>query len=831
MSQTIKHRRGSVASVRNITSFGEAEIVIGSGSVDGKVDGPIVYIGKPGGSTAANDYAPISKIYTGAGLPAMTTANYGTTLDGLPYYDSTNKKLYILNAHSDGTSGHSQILITSESMSNFNTVVSASVAADGFGAGIFEELSATLYKADGKNLQITGSSSTALDVSQSIKAHNINVGVPTSNDWGSNLDGSYFNNFTKDTDVSEVLRFVAGLLSSSAANPTTNTKTYSSISENKSNTGTGTAPAGHVPQGNSIADITYLVDKGFAAEGGTLFPGKTIYNNAGYAISYTSVAGGSTSVNSSADAQLFGLGSLSSGNASQFQVKGTHAFRFNNNNSGTQTETSASTVTLTQNSFGTSNGLTVAKINTVNPAVIPAAFQDGKFVSVFSENIMGWTTEANTSVSASGTYILDTTVGIKTGSQAAFVDKTASETIFWAPVSNIDSNIGTNTLASNGEGVTGVTLTSGSLSGAPYISGGTWKLVATASGLFAHMYAASTTLVDVTIGSTSGYTITNTAGTDTLSTSGGSIQTSGMVTSADGNTARNSGTPVRNDLVEVDATYTISGTGDTFVEARTGGDTSYTLTLKGRNRNSSQSTLDTQTVNLHTAGAFGQPASSGSMAYYGGGNQSSALDERFTNETYRRIISTSTALTNAWNSVSTALDLGNGGDLQVKPGYLVDPKSANGYWYPTTGYDASHYKWYLREFDTSASNNKGTLTINLDPNSSSDLVAFSDTTANKIAVGVIFGATNSKIFDAVKGNQSYGGSLNSQSTGANNPFSDSVDVVGDFSSFSNSSGTLTLGLNNAGGQTINSSNDKIWLLIRYKGTPSQTLERMTVSVS
>ena len=48
MAQTIKHRRGSVASVRNITSFGEAEIVIGSGSVDSKVDGPIVYIGKLG---------------------------------------------------------------------------------------------------------------------------------------------------------------------------------------------------------------------------------------------------------------------------------------------------------------------------------------------------------------------------------------------------------------------------------------------------------------------------------------------------------------------------------------------------------------------------------------------------------------------------------------------------------------------------------------------------------------------------------------------------------------------------------------------------------------
>ena len=36
----------------------------------------------------------------------------------------------------------------------------------------------------------------------------------------------------------------------------------------------------------------------------------------------------------------------------------------------------------------------------------------------------------------------------------------------------------------------------------------------------------------------------------------------------DGTTARNSGTPYRTDLVLVDATYTISGTGDTFQEAR-----------------------------------------------------------------------------------------------------------------------------------------------------------------------------------------------------------------------------------------------------------------------
>jgi hypothetical protein len=363
----------------------------------------------------------------------------------------------------------------------------------------------------------------------------------------------------------------------------------------------------------------------------------------------------------------------------------------------------------------------------------------------------------------------------------------------------------------------------------PLINGGTWKYVATAGGLFAPMYASSTSLVDVTIGGASGYSISNTSGLDTLSTNGGSIQTSGMVTSAEGTTRRNSGTPVRNAIVEVDATYTISGTGDTFTESGIG-DTSYTLTLKGRNRSGTQSTLETKTVNLHTAGTFGQNGSLGSMGYYGGGSQSSVLDERFTNETYRRVISTSTALSNAWNS-STALTLGDGEGLQVKPGYLVNPEGNNGYFYDDSSYNASHYKWYLREFETSAGNNKGTLTINLDPNSSSDLVTWDSTAANKIAVGVIFEATDSKIFDAVKGNQSYGGSLNSQSSGNNNPFSDSVDVVGDFSSFTNSNGTLTLGLNNAGGQTINSSNSKIWLLIRYKGEPSYTLERIQVSVS
>jgi hypothetical protein len=824
MAQRIKHRRGSVSSVRNITAFSEAEIVIGSGSVDGKVDGPIVYIGKPGGTTAANDYVPISKMYVGIGIPSIVTANFGTTLDGLPYYDSTNKKLYILGASGDGTSGHTQITVTSESIQNFDTVVSASIASAGFGAGIFESIDGTTYRTE-NNIQITGS----LTVSESINAYNINAGTPTSNDWQSNLQGSYFNNFTKDTDVSEILRFVAGLLSSSAPDASPNTKTYGSVSENLSNTTTSTI-AGYIPQDNDIADITYLIDKGFAAEGGTIFPSKTVYSNSSYGITYTSVAAGSTSVQSSADAQLYGLGTLTGGNGTEFRVSGSHQWFFADNNSKTETETSSSGEIRSLSSFGTSNGLTIGKIETANPSVIPAAYQDGKFAAVFSRSPLDGTTRTLTSVSSSGFYQISASIGIATGSQTGYTVNEVEREIFYAPITNISSNIGTNSLSISNQSTTALTLTSGSISGAPFVDGGTWNLVATSSGIFEPMYVASTSAgrTVITSPTPSNVNVTRTSGVDTLSTSGGTIQTTNAVYGTDGTLRSTSTVPFRTDNFHTDATYTISGTGTTFTE---GGfaDTDFTLAIRSRNRSNSETTLNTQTVSIHSAGTFGQPAASGSMGYHGGGSTNTTLIEYFTSESYRRTISDSSTLNTIWDA-SANLTLGDGGDLQVKPGYLVNPESANGYWYPTAGYNAAHYKWYLREFNTGATNSKGTLTINLDPNTSADLTTFNDTTSNKIAVGVIFGSSAATIFDAVKGNASYGGTLNGQSTGNTNPFSDSVDVKGDFASITNTSGTLTLGINNSAGQTINGTHSKIWLLVRYTGTPSNTLERITISV-
>ena len=82
-------------------------------------------------------------------------------------------------------------------------------------------------------LTISGSdSSTFLRVEQAASAstaiftNNITNGYPTSNPWGSGLEGSYFNNFNETTHVSEILRFVAGIVSHSidTSSPTANEK-------------------------------------------------------------------------------------------------------------------------------------------------------------------------------------------------------------------------------------------------------------------------------------------------------------------------------------------------------------------------------------------------------------------------------------------------------------------------------------------------------------------------------------------------------------------------------------------------------------------------------
>jgi hypothetical protein len=695
-----------------------------------------------------------------------------------------------------------------------------------------------------KKVVVSGSDAqlNSLTSSLAVSASNINVGVPSSNAWGTGLDGSYFNNFTPQTNVSEILRFVAGLLSGSAPNATPNTKTYGSITPTATGTTTGTI-AGSIPASHSYATsttIAYLQERGFATIGQTLFQSQGTTYNAAYTNTYASVFAGSTTVSSSVDTQLFGLGTIVDANTpNTFYVSGTINWRYEDNASSTSTAVSQSENILSLSSFTTSNGLTVGKLTTANPAVIPAAYQDGKFSGIYSSALYN-AGRGTTSVSASGYYHISASIKIASGSSPYSTANTSLTRIFWAPTTNIASAIGNNTISANSSNiVTSASFTSGSMSGAPFLTSATYTLSVTGSGIFSPLFASSATVASVAaanLTATGTVTLGLTSGTAALSTAGGAIQTSGLVFNSS-NAAKNSGVPAIDDAVRFTNTYTMSGTGRTFAE--TGAtDTNFTIALSALDRSSNSSTLSTDTVLVHTPGAFDQPLASGSLNYFGGGTANTTLIEYFTSESYRRSIGTSTALTGLWDK-NSRLALGANGALQVKPGFLVNPESTKGYWYSSASYSTSDYKWFMREVSTGATSNKGTLTITMAPATSADFVDFQATTSDKISIGVIFeaqlpansGNTRTRIFDAIKGAGSYGGTLNNQATGQYDPFSDNIDMVGDFSGATNTSGTLTLTLNNSLGQTINGTYSKIWLLVRYKGTPANSLTQITVATA
>ena len=764
------------------------------------------------------------------------------------------------------------------------------------------------------NSQITGSGGTekyALKVSQSINAYNVNVGNPTSNAWQTNLEGSFFNNFTTQTDTSEILRFVAGILSASAPNPLPNTNIWNSatanytlgstISKNSLFVGSfgsttyessaklskswQTSTYINLDLTQSIVDVQkYLISKGFLLSSETASSGETdqtgtnpFNNNYGSNIPSTitrtnqfgnftfnidaNAAGSSTVKN---NANYFGLGALSSGGPNPYTVliRTTHSF------SDTETDdtpdedskfSTSSIITYTQNSFGTSgDGLILEKLETAQPTVIPAAFQDGDFNGVDSpisgrKYTGGATAAAN--ISASGYYrIHGVEVGLKSGSQSEFTIKTpnTAATQFYLYTGDLPSNITTGapnaSISNTNLTRTSFSFTSESLSGAPFITATSYGF--TFSGQVANsfnpIYGYNSTPLQIT--QNNGW---NSIGSPNLSNDSVSVTSAGVQTvsatrgvlSSDKSVQRTSGNiPFINDIVFCTASFSFSlnSSGGNISEARSIPTYNLNFTLTGRNWQNSSQGSTTSNQPYYDSSLFGTPVASGSMGILGSGLASSTNTvEYFHDETRRKVIGTSTTLTNAWDS-DTLLNLSDSGDLQVKPGYLVDPESANGYWYPADNYNSGHYKWYLREFTTTATNNKGSITIDLSPNSSADLVDFSSTTTNKIAIGIIFeaqlpansGDSRTRIFDAVKGNASYGGSLDNQSTSAQlNPFSDNIDILGDFGSFSNSNGTLTLGLNNPVNQTVNGTFKKVYLLIRYKGTPSQTLEQINISVS
>ena len=163
--------------------------------------------------------------------------------------------------------------------------------------------------------------------------------------------------------------------------------------------------------------------------------------------------------------------------------------------------------------------------------------------------------------------------------------------------------------------------------------------------------------------------------------------------------------------------------------------------------------------------------------------------------------------------------LGNN-DLQVKPGFLVDPGGAYRYWYPSN-YGTGTYKYYIRRFQTSGT--KTSLTVDV----GKTLVNW-DSDSDGVAVGLILksgtsagGNTNittCRIFDPseITSNLIEAGITTDNHK---NPFSSNIDLYGNTGG-SISSTTYTVPIRNADGMFLDSSDNELYVIIRYKGDPT-----------
>jgi len=766
-------------------------------------------------------------------------ATGGSTTSGSLLWDVTNdywkagavgSEERILRAGSDTVvSGSSQITITNTTgFTTYSSSVSASVTSlsASVAAGNIWQRTGSAYNTI-NNIEITGS----LNVSGTINADNTTVGIPTSNAWQSNLNGSYFNNFTSETNVSEILRFVAGLLSSSAPDASPNTRTLGSVTTTGLNTSSGTALTGRIPQSSTNATITYLASKGFATAGSTIFSGVGTIYTAGLGYNYSSVAAGTTVATSSADAQLFGLGLLSSGTPTNFKVSGSFTFRFKDNSAKTDTATSQSVVTLTQTGAGTTNGVSLALINTVNPAVIPPGYQDGKFANVMPQYLYSGSA---TAVSASGYYHISSSFQIASGSSpySTATQANGSE-IFWAPLTTIATNVPAQTVyTASVSTLAYVSAVSRSLSGAPYLSQSTYVVSSSISGAFAPLFFNGT----VAAHSLSGTGMTQTSGVTSVATSAGTISTANAVYDSTNTTVRATGViPTETDLIRLNGLYTFGGANITNVTQTSFTPTTFTVSAVGYDYNGAADTYS-NTLSYHTAGGFGQTAASGSLAYYtrtqgtdSATNSGSSNLEPFTGENFRMVLNDSllTFTGTSWTTTFALNQLG-GNDLQVKPGYLVKPGGTYGYWIGDPD-PTKTYKYYVRRFTTNGAT-KTAMTLNL----GQTLVNWTATTNNSIAVGLLFQSSknptyaNARIYDPSDLTNNFIATQTANTDGMN-PFGSNIGLYGNTGG-SLLTNTYTIPLRNADGMTLDATNTSVYVIVRYKGDPTPSTS-MTVTFS
>ena len=161
-------------------------------------------------------------------------------------------------------------------------------------------------------------------------------------------------------------------------------------------------------------------------------------------------------------------------------------------------------------------------------------------------------------------------------------------------------------------------------------------------------------------------------------------------------------------------------------------------------------------------------------------------------------------------------------DLQVKPGFLVNPSGSYSYWF-SNNHGSGSYKYYVRRFQTSGT--KTSMTVDV----GATLVNWNTTTANSVATALLFKSSasgsgaNSELGTARIYDPSELTSNAIETSIATdrykNPFTDSLDLYGNTGG-SKSSTEYTVPMRNSDGMYLDSNDNELYVILRYKGNPT-----------
>ena len=277
----------------------------------------------------------------------------------------------------------------------------------------------------------------------------------------------------------------------------------------------------------------------------------------------------------------------------------------------------------------------------------------------------------------------------------------------------------------------------------------------------------------------------------------------------------------------------------------------YNLSFRatGYNWKGTSVTSNSGTITLYDSTRFNQSSTSGSLAVYSraqgyDANTLQDTTETFVGEDFRIVVANNVTSFNGAYFTTDSFQTNDEGDsvigrndLQVKPGFLVDPTGSYGYWFTNNTLAASTagYRYYIRRFQTDGGT-KTSMTVNL---SSKTLVAWNATTADSIACAILFessgnGSGNNaslgraRIYDPTATTSNLIESNISQDH-FKNPFSTAIDLYGNTGG-SISSGTYTMPIRNGDGMYLDSNDNELYVIVRYKGDPAP-ISAITLSFS